>query len=546
MIYVVICLVTVEQVFHELARHLQTRRLIAGDSLSLDQDKSFYCVVEGTVQVFAQTDHSPEVQQSVWDDEDLNGYQLLNEVGSGGTLSSLFTILSLFTEDVQMSWQDDDSDLSTDNVAELDEGNPLPPRNLSRRANSDVSPLNFEREPTTARRSSYSSASTVNARGIKSPSRDGSISPSQDVPIPSTPMPHSRHQHHPSRRLTQVRRGVVARATVDTTLAVIPAEAFRRLTKKFPKATGHIVQGNNGHLAFQILPLTYFTVILTRFTRVTFNAAHKYLGLTSEVLRTEKAINDIACHPLPASFYEGGGLQYLRHRFDEADTNTSDSDGDYFSASPLGSLSPLLESATTPSLGNLADKSTPMRGGKKRSQSRSNRSSHHLVQAGDLLIPKSVTNDPTRPVTRTFSVLNTPHVPYNFGGYDDGESPNQRRGTSGWLADDFDLREEVMSCIAKSIGLLQPPLSDSDSPPSPPSEVPRTSTSAFGSLSLLDLGDDMSTVTAGSSIHSSGNYLSGLDNEVEILFYAAGTTLARAGESNTGTIFLLYLMVQDC
>ena len=505
--------------------------------------------MEGTVQVFAETDHSPEVQQSVWDDEDLNGYQLLNEVGSGGTLSSLFTILSLFTEDVQMSWQDDDSDLSTDNMAEFDEGNPLPPRSRSRRANSDVSPLRFSRESTARRFSNSSTASTIHASGVKSPSRDGSISPNQDVPIPSTPMPHSRHHHHPSRRLTQVRRGVVARATVDTTLAVIPAEAFRRLTKKFPKATGHIVQGDDDQLGFfKVLSMTHFTVILTRFTRVTFNAAHKYLGLTSEVLRTEKAINDIACHPLPTSFYEGGGLQYLRHRFDEAKTNTSDSDGDYFNLSPLGALSPLLEPKDTsaPSLGNLANKSTSIRGSKKRSQSRSNRSSHHLVQAGDLLIPKSVTNDPTRPVTRTFSVLNTPHVPYNFGGYDDGESPNQRRGTSGWLADDFDLREEVMSCIAKSIGLLQPPLSDSDSPPSPPSEVPRTSTSAFGSLSLLDLGDDMSTVTAGSSIHSSGNYLSGLDNEVEILFYAAGTTLAKAGESNTGTILLLYLMVQGC
>jgi lysophospholipid hydrolase len=500
--------------------------------------------VEGTVQVFAQTDHSPEVQQSVWDDEDLNGYQLLNEVGSGGTLSSLFTILSLFTEDVQMSWQDDDSDLSTDSMAEFDEGNPLPPRNRSRRANSDVSPLRFEREPTVRRFSNSSETSTVHARGVKSPSQDGSISPNQDVPIPSTPMPSSRH-HHPGRRLTQVRRGVVARATVDTTLAVIPAEAFRRLTKKFPKATGHIVQGNNDQLG--LLPLTRFTVILTRFTRVTFNAAHKYLGLTSEVLRTEKAINDIACHPLPTSFYEGGGLQYLRHRFDEGNTSTSDSEGDYFSASPLGTLSPVLQpiDASTPSLGNLADKSNPIRGGEKQSPSRSSRSSRHLVQAGDLLVSKSVTNDPTRPVTtRTFSVLNTPNVPY-FGGYDDGESSNKRRGTSRWLADDFDLREEVMSCIAKSIGLLQPPLSGSDSPPSPPPELRRASTSAFGSLSLLDLGDDMSSVTAGSSVHSSGNYLSGLDNEVEILFYAAGTTLAKAGESNTGNILLLNLVTSE-
>lgn len=196
--------------------------------------------MEGTVQVFAQTDHSPEVQQSIWDDEDMNGYQLLNEVGSGGTLSSLFTILSLFTEDVQMSWQDDYSDLSSDDIAQFDEG-PIPPRNRTRRANSDVSKSEPESFNPTTRRSSVSSASTIHAHGLKFSSRGNSVSPNQDEP-----MPQARHHHHPARRLTQVRRGVVARATVDTTLAVIPAEAFRRLTKNFPKATGHIVQGNNG------------------------------------------------------------------------------------------------------------------------------------------------------------------------------------------------------------------------------------------------------------------------------------------------------------
>jgi CRP-like cAMP-binding protein len=42
---------------------------------------------------------------------------------------------------------------------------------------------------------------------------------------------------------THQEQGTVARAVEDSTLAVIPAEAFRRLTKKFPKATAHIVQG---------------------------------------------------------------------------------------------------------------------------------------------------------------------------------------------------------------------------------------------------------------------------------------------------------------
>ncbi|KAK4690372.1 hypothetical protein P7C70_g9601, partial [Phenoliferia sp. Uapishka_3] len=91
-------------VFHELARHLQTRRLVAGDTLDLSSDKSFYIVVDGCVQVFAQTGQSSSANK--YDDEDDNGYQLLNNVQSGGTLSSLFTILSLFTEDVELRYDE--------------------------------------------------------------------------------------------------------------------------------------------------------------------------------------------------------------------------------------------------------------------------------------------------------------------------------------------------------------------------------------------------------------------------------------------------------
>ena len=56
-------------------------------------------------------------------------------------------------------------------------------------------------------------------------------------------------------------------------------------------------------------------VILTRLQRVTLLTAHKYLGLTREVIRTEEAINDLACYPLPNSFWEDGGIQRLRARF---------------------------------------------------------------------------------------------------------------------------------------------------------------------------------------------------------------------------------------
>lgn len=226
------------KVFHELARHLQTRRLIAGDSMSLDQDKSFYCVIDGMVQVFAQTGPSTEAQESLWDDEDMNGYQLLNEVRNGGTLSSLFTILSLFTEDVHISWQDD----YPDDVPPSTTAGTMP--NL-RRVNSDVSPLSLDdaavKSRGSGRRSSISSAtSTVHAGEFVTSPGGALLSPAFDGPsrAQSTSAPRPKPI-----RPVQIHRGVIARATEDTTLAVIPAEAFRRLTKKYPKATGHIVQG---------------------------------------------------------------------------------------------------------------------------------------------------------------------------------------------------------------------------------------------------------------------------------------------------------------
>ncbi|KAF8640732.1 hypothetical protein AX17_000383 [Amanita inopinata Kibby_2008] len=511
-------------VFHELARHLQTRRLIAGDSISLDEDKSFYCVVDGMVQVYAQTEQAKEGRHRLWDDEDMNGYQLLNEVGAGGTLSSLFTILSLFTEDVKMSWQGEDPDVSSDDVAEQqDEVTSLNIPSRVHRTDPDIPQLDLEPDRRTRpRRSSVSStASTVHPVGTESPTRDRYHSGSRSDTSAARTYSFVQVDSKPP---APAHRAVVARAIEDTTLAVIPAEAFRRLTKKFPKATGHVVQ-----------------VILTRFSRVTFNAAHKYLGLTREVLRTEKAINDIACHPLPASFYEGGGLQYLRHRFDGAVTSASETENDYFSISTSpGVMSPgslMKDKGSRSSVSSSEDyqktPSSPFRGARR------------VVQAGDLLVAQGRNNDNVRQFNRSFSILNSAWIsrgtePVN------AERKISQSNKGRTSAEDFDLREEVMSCIAKSIGLLQPPLSGSDSVEASPALHPfdhqkmaGSFDSPFGSLSLLDGGDDTSSATGSSSVTASDSYMKGLDNEVEILFYAAGTTLVKAGEHNTGLFYVI-------
>jgi hypothetical protein len=97
--------------------------------------------------------------------------------------------------------------------------------------------------------------------------------------------PPSAHSLHPN---------IVARAATDSTLAVIPAAAFRKLTEKFPNAAAHIVQ-----------------VILTRFQRVTFLTLYKYLGMSKELLKIEKRVNEFAGYGLPHEFFEPVRVLFL-------------------------------------------------------------------------------------------------------------------------------------------------------------------------------------------------------------------------------------------
>ncbi|KAI0673740.1 patatin-domain-containing protein [Trametes maxima] len=517
-------------VFHELARHLQTRRLIAGDTLSLDQDKSFYCVIDGTVQVYARTGPPATHRQSgSWDEEDMNGYQLLNQVGSGGTLSSLFTILSLFTENVKMSWQDGDRpDEHMGNSSRSSSAQP-PLRTRMRRSDSDVSQLDLSALPhrRPRSRSVSSSGSTVHGVDAASPRGRPASRDTRTPRIPSGGFPPSSRTHTNASTESQIHYSAVARAAEDSTLAVIPAEAFRRLTKKFPKAAAHIVQGR---------------FILTRFSRVTFNAAHNYLGLTTEVLRTEKAINDIACHPLPQSFYEGG-LRQLRQRFDGITISSdSDSESDYFSYAsshnpPTSSLIDEFKLKTQKSAAGIKySPVTPFKG----------HGSRHFVQAGDLLTSTGHNGEGPRPMARTLSGSSALPTPRPEQILEQARDARVQRLTT----DEFDLREEVMSCIAKSIGLIQPPISGEDSVEASPAFSPSDGgfsrggasafRSSFGSLSLLEIGDDASSsrTESSSSIFADG-YLSNLDNEVEILFFPAGSILAKAGERNTGLFYVI-------
>ncbi|WWC88526.1 lysophospholipase NTE1 [Kwoniella dendrophila CBS 6074] len=368
-------------VFHELSRHLQTRRLAAGDTLDIGNG-DFWCVVEGKVQVFAPDSPISKSAPSSPDpfnqnSSSFNGYHLLNEVSTGGTLSSLFSILSLFTEDIKLSWtppneEADDEEVLADETMTR-EFTLLPEgmiKNRSR-ANSDVSQLDHEilskratspegitpTDQTRPRRPRSSSLGTADSEAVKNPEEEPQSSHSMPATVSPSPVggrsqssslhpsPQIRPQPRTSPSGTQslhdsdkplkgspkgqdpgaaALKGTIARATVDTTLAVIPASAFRKLTRKFPKASGTVVQ-----------------VVLERFSRVTFMTAHKYLGLTKEILRSESSLNSLVSHPLPRSFYTGGGMQALRNRF-QPETQANDKNHKNFSSigsSPSGRVS---------------------------------------------------------------------------------------------------------------------------------------------------------------------------------------------------------------
>ncbi|KAL4945762.1 lysophospholipase nte1 [Aspergillus oleicola] len=279
-------------VFHELTRTMQTRKLIAGETLQLEEEKGFCLVVDGLVQIFVKSMREGKhnlngevIESSDEEDQARNGkqgYQLLTEVKNGASMSSLFSILSLFTEDIHLR-NTGGSESSMSSV----QPSPAPV------------PQSFPASPAVMSNGSDHEDDNTTING------DGEYLP----PVPplnlgeSRVLPQDHTDHAKAKRRERLHRrksvhpDIVARAMVDTTIAIIPASAFRRLTRLYPRATAHIVQ-----------------VILTRLQRVTFATAHSYLGLTNEVLGIEKQMTKFTTKDLPNEI-RGSALDRLKDKF---------------------------------------------------------------------------------------------------------------------------------------------------------------------------------------------------------------------------------------
>ncbi|KFY28307.1 hypothetical protein V493_02990 [Pseudogymnoascus sp. VKM F-4281 (FW-2241)] len=295
-------------VFHELTRSMQTRKLIAGETLNLEEEKGFCLVVDGLVEIFVKSPtkdnadsdafhNGPDVFYSDSDEERHDGgghqgYQLLTEVKNGAPMSSLFSILSLFTEDIKLRHTEDDeldANLSTGpaghhrSASDVDHNRGSPPSLAG-------SPPGDRARPSRGETQRHGFEGSVRSDSTGLPNIPPMTLDPSDTPRPQRPKPRRAKSN-------SVHPDIIARARVDTTIAIIPASAFRRLTQVYPKATSHIVQ-----------------VILTRLQRVTLATGHSYLGLTAEVLRTERHMNKYTTYELP-NFLRGSALGRLKEKF---------------------------------------------------------------------------------------------------------------------------------------------------------------------------------------------------------------------------------------
>ena len=301
-------------VTHELMRTMQMRKLVAGETILLEEEQGFCLVVDGLMQIFVKSNRHESGHSAYGDsfhDEDeegsghsRQGYQLLTEVKNGAPLSSLFSILSLFTEDVKLRYDDDeevvDSGPPSATVPQSRHGNVTTPRDGTMTPTSpEASPMDPSTSPPGRRRNRQG----VSSRTMSSDGHLGIPPLSLDADGHSVngheaPRKHTDYGRRLKRRKTEsAHPDIVARATVDTTIAIIPASSFRRLTRTYPKASSHIVQ-----------------VILTRLQRVTLTTGHAYLGLTSEVLRTERLMNRYTNYDLPG-LLRGSALERLKDKF---------------------------------------------------------------------------------------------------------------------------------------------------------------------------------------------------------------------------------------
>ena len=542
-------------VFHELTRTMQTRKLLAGETLQLEEEKGFCLVVDGEVQIFVKSNrdmyamgyNQADREERGSREEGHQGYQLLTEVKNGAPMSSLFSILSLFTEDIKLREEDDEDAFGhgssfSSNHRELSIPRSVPDSPMQGQHPADLAP------PRDHRASSV--ASPRQLPPVPPLTLEPQILHNRGPPNHRSPMPKLQRTHTQS-----VHPDVIARATVDTTIAIIPATAFHRLTRVYPKATAHIVQ-----------------VILTRLQRVTLANAHSYLGLTTEVVRTEKEMARYTNYDLP-NHLRGSALERLKDKFsNEREAISSLEEGMKGIAlhnpkarrrrrsSSIMRKELLIHTQTSKAAQNGSLSSAP--------PETPTIDSRTIVSPGDLLtnfqVARCIQRQPTLSFAKHFNAQHpTPNPMSPLGVKDHKPLLSTSRPNSHLLqrkesVDEDDLfRESILACMTKAIGLtnvknaIRGRADSAEQSPRLMSYDSRrqvaTFTNAFGFMDPYDgSGDgDTDSITSASATGPINSPLGAssvndeLRDDIEIVFFPKGAILVEEGERNPGLYYVI-------
>jgi lysophospholipid hydrolase len=551
-------------VFHELTRTMQTRRLAAGETILLEEEKGFCLVVDGLVQIFVKSNR--EGSDSDEDEGDIEGtsggssgqahrqgYQLLTEVKNGAPMSSLFSILSLFTEDVKLRHDEDGDPSSSMPGTPADGLRPSMTRNSSfTMDNSQPHTPNDVQEATIRQR---------RASVLASPTAGGHLSTVPPLSLDTEGFgDHLRHPktRRPPSRSTKPKSAhpdIVARASVDTTIAIIPATAFHRLTRIYPKATAHIVQ-----------------VILTRLQRVTLATSHAYLSLTNEVLRTEKLMNKYTTYDLPG-FLRDAPLERLKEKFTKETERLGSDEGmkgialHNPGAGRRRQSSVSMRRSTAAQARLAAARGASMDAGAEvlnKMASPDTGIRNDRISAGDLLTNSQMSRGGGRPGRSSFSqpyphdLRRDARTPLDINGFNPFASPSMRPNLHRQESIDEAtvFRESVLGCMFRAIGLTnpanpipQPAASVEQSPRLVSFDARRQKavfTNAFGFLDPYEAsrdGDTESIASASnmSTLSASGhsNLLEEVVNDVEIVHFPKDAILVEQGERNPGLYYVI-------
>jgi len=563
-------------VFHELTRSMQTRKLIAGETLNLEDEKGFCFVVDGLVEIFVKSSQQSQRRSSAMgqgssfdssfnDDEDspLPGqqrYQLLTEVRNGNPMSSLFSIMSLFTEDVQLQPPSDDQSESTLAIETIT------PKLLASTSVGRSDNTVFVNRPRTPPRAGNlgTSASEQDPREQQAlheePSSFTGIPP---MSLDDSPMPRRSNRPSIKRTATSVHPDIVARATTDTTIAIIPASAFRRLIKVYPKASAHIVH-----------------VILSRFQRVTLATAYNYLGLTNEVLHTEKNMMKYTTWQLP-NLLRGNALERLKEKFSQERDRTGEEEIDKGIALHNASTTNRRRRSST----GLRKEAALQAMSRARPQSvvastiapPRDRQSIHTSSPGDLLanvqlarnggINRSGTLEV--PLTQTWQATEvlgkdaaSPLAQRSFNPFSTQQRARLSIDPRESVDEDNLFRLSVLECVFKTLGMESSGTSSrgQDSTEGSPRIVtydgrrPKTmlSNNAFGFMPSFDGSTDWdaeSMTSGGISMGASPNpqlLAAEMKHEVEIVFFRQGSVLVEQGERSPGLYYVIDGFLDIC